>query len=132
MVRGIHHLGIAVNSIEDALSVYRDALGFEVEHSEQMDDRGLKLAMLRAGDGEVELLEPTDPASTVGRFVQKRGEGIHHVALQVKNIDKVLGDLKETGIRLIDEEARPGAGGTRVAFLHPKTAHGVLIELVEE
>ncbi|MFO7941330.1 MAG: methylmalonyl-CoA epimerase [Bacillota bacterium] len=130
-IKGSHHIGIAVENIEEALKVYRDALGLDVAEREELPDRGLRIAMLPLGDSSVELLEPVDPESTIGKFIAKRGPGIHHMAFEVSDIDRALQRLKESNIPLIDERARPGAGGTRVAFVHPKGTGGVLLELME-
>ncbi len=130
-IKGKHHLGIAVENIEEAMKIYCDGLGLEVAEKEELPERGLRVAMIPLGESSIELLEPTDPESTVGKFIAKRGGGIHHLAIEVEDIDAALARLKETGIPLIDEEARPGVGGTRVAFLHPKGTGGVLLELVE-
>lgn len=132
MIRGAQHIGVAVRDIDEALTLYRDVLGLEVKKREELPDLQLRVAMLALGDTAIELLEPTDPESTVGRFIERRGEGIHHLAFNVESIDDMLGQLKESGVQLIDEEARRGVGNTRVAFIHPRSAKGVLLELVEE
>src|SRR5919112_6634390 len=127
----VDHIGIATRSIEEALSFWRDALGLEVKHTETVEEQGVRVAMLPAGEPRVELLEPTGPASPVAKFLEKRGPGIHHVAVRVPNIRSALARLKEQGARLIDESPRVGAGGCLVAFVHPASAGGVLLELVE-
>ncbi|HEX8557626.1 MAG TPA: methylmalonyl-CoA epimerase [Pyrinomonadaceae bacterium] len=127
----IEHIGIATRSIEEALSFWRDALGLEVKHTETVEEQGVNVAMLPAGEPRVELLEPTGPDSPVARFLEKRGPGIHHVAVRVADIRAALARLKAGGARLIDEEPRVGAGGCLVAFVHPAASGGVLLELVE-
>jgi methylmalonyl-CoA epimerase len=127
----IEHIGIATRSIEEALGFWRDALGLEVGHTETVEGQGVHVAMLPAGGPSVELLEPTGPDSPVARFLEKRGPGIHHIAFRVADIRAALARLKAAGARLIDEEPRAGAGGCLVAFVHPATAGGVLLELVQ-
>lgn len=130
-VKRIEHVGIAVSSSSDAASFYR-VLGLEVAHAEELPEGGLKVAMLPVGDSSIELLEPTTPDSTVAKFLERRGEGIHHLAVCVEDIEGAVRELLAAGVRMIDQTPRPGAGGTKVAFVHPAAAHGVLIELVEE
>lgn len=127
----VDHIGIATRSIEESLKFWRDALGLEVRHTETVDEQGVHVAMLPAGEPRVELLEPTGPASPVAKFLEKRGPGIHHVAVRVDDIRAALARLKSEGARLIDEEPRVGAGGCLVAFVHPAASGGVLLELVE-
>ena len=127
----IDHIGIATGGIEDALRFWRDALGLEVKHTEVVEEQGVRVAMLPAGEPRIELLEPTGPDTPVARFIQKRGPGIHHVAVRVPDIRAALARLSAEGARLIDEEPRVGAGGCLVAFVHPSAAGGVLLELVE-
>ncbi|HEX8501540.1 MAG TPA: methylmalonyl-CoA epimerase [Pyrinomonadaceae bacterium] len=127
----IEHIGIATRSIEEALGFWRDALGLEVTHTETVEEQGVRVAMLPVGEPRVELLEPTGPDSPVAKFIEKRGPGVHHVAVRVADIRAALARLKAAGARLIDEEPRTGAGGCLVAFVHPSTAGGVLLELVE-
>ncbi|HEX6177674.1 MAG TPA: methylmalonyl-CoA epimerase [Thermoanaerobaculia bacterium] len=126
----LDHIGIAVRSIEDA-RIYR-ALGLEVDHVETVASQGVKTAFLSVGDSNLELLEPTSPNTSVGKFIEKRGEGIHHICLRVDNIEAHLDRLKSEGFRLINENPVPGAHGCRVAFLHPAAGNGVLIELSEK
>ena len=130
--RGLYHVGIAVKSLSEGLAVWRDALGLKLVEEEELPDRGLRVAMLEAGGTEVELLESTRDDSVIAKFIAKKGPGIHHMAFEVEDIDASLADLKAKGVRLVDEVARPGASGTRVAFLHPAAANGVLVELVEK
>ena len=126
----LDHIGIAVNSIENA-AIYK-ALGLDIEHVETVETQKVKTAFLSVGDANLELLEPTSPDSTVAKFIEKRGEGIHHICLRVDDIESHLGRLKAEGYRLINEHPVPGAHGCRVAFLHPAAGNGVLIELSEK
>ena len=127
----IEHIGIATRSIEESLGFWRDALGLEVTHTETVEEQGVNVAMLPVGEPRVERLEPTGPDSPVAKFLEKRGPGIHHIAVRVADIRAALARLKAEGARLIDEEPRVGAGGCLVAFVHPSAAGGVLLELVE-
>src|SRR5215216_1818826 len=127
----IEHIGIATRSLDEALRFWRDALGLEVAHTEVVEDQGVRVAMLPVGDPRIELLEPTRDDSPVAKFLEKRGAGIHHIAVRVDDIRASLSRLKEGGARLIDESPRAGAGGCLVAFVHPSSANGVLLELVE-
>ena len=131
MLKKIDHIGIVVRSIEEALKVYRDALGLPLAHVQEVPEQKVKIAFLPIGDCEIELVEPTAADSGVARFLEKRGEGLHHICFEVEDIEAALRDLAARGLRLIDKQPRQGAIG-RVAFLHPKSAHGVLIELVEK
>ncbi|HEX2123751.1 MAG TPA: methylmalonyl-CoA epimerase [Thermoanaerobaculia bacterium] len=126
----LDHIGIAVRSIE-AAAIYR-ALGLTVDHVETVPTQRVKTAFLSVGDSNLELLEPTDEQSTIAKFIEKRGEGIHHICLRVDDIEAHLERLKAEGYRLIDEAPVPGAHGCRVAFLHPSAGNGVLIELSEK
>jgi len=126
----LDHIGIAVRSIE-AAKVYQ-ALGLEIDHVETVESQGVKTAFLSVGDSSLELLEPTSPESPIGKFIDKRGEGIHHICLRVENLDRELARLKGLGFRLVNESGVPGAHGKRVAFLHPSAGNGVLIELTED
>lgn len=127
----IEHIGIATQSLDDALRFWRDALGLELQHTEVVEEQGVRVAMLPAGEPRIELLEPTGPDTPVGKFLEKRGPGIHHVAVRVPDIRAALARLKSEGARLIDAEPRIGAEGCLVAFVHPQSAGGVLLELVE-
>lgn len=131
MPRRIDHLGIAVRSIDQALGFYRDALDLTVDHVETIAEQKVKAAMLPVGESRLELMEPTDPAGAVGKFLETRGEGLQHVAIGVDDIEAALARAREHGARLIDEKPRVGAGGALVAFIHPKSSFGVLIELVQ-
>jgi methylmalonyl-CoA/ethylmalonyl-CoA epimerase len=127
----VEHIGVATRSIEESLRFWRDALGLEVKHTETVEEQGVRVAMLPVGEPRIELLEPTGADSPVAKFISKRGPGIHHVAVRVPDIRAALSRLKEQGARLIDEEPRRGAGGCLVAFVHPASSGGVLLELVE-
>jgi len=124
----IDHIGIAVNSLEDAMKLYSDMLGLQAE---EVEAQKIKVAMISVGENKIELLEPTDSSSVIARYIEKKGEGMHHLALEVSNIEDTLKTLKEKGVPLIDSEPRTGVKGTRVAFLDPKGTQRVLIELVE-
>ena len=131
-MKHLDHIGIAVNNLDDALSTYVEVLGLECEGKELVEDQQLKTALLIVGDTHLELLEPTSHDSNVGRFLEKRGEGIHHLAFYVDDIDKAMDDYKSKGMKFIDEKPRQGAYGKTIAFMHPKATNGVLIELVEK
>ena len=126
----LDHIGIAVKSL-DAAKIY-EALGLSIDHIETVATQGVRTAFLSAGDADIELLEPSGPESTVARFIEKRGEGIHHICFRVDDIEAYLGRLKAQGYRLVNEAPVPGAHGCRVAFLHPTAGNGVLIELSEK
>ena len=127
----IDHIGIATNDIEQMASIYRDALGLKVVETEEVASQKVRVAMLPVGESRIELLEATAADSPISKFLAKRGPGIHHVAFKVDDIRAALAELKSKGARLIDEEPRTGAGGCLVAFIHPSSTGGVLIELVE-
>jgi methylmalonyl-CoA/ethylmalonyl-CoA epimerase len=127
----IDHIGIAVKELASAVKMYEQAMGLEVAGYDQVDEQGVKVAMLTIGESRIELLEPTGPDSPIEKFMAKRGEGIHHIAVHVDNIEQALERLKASGARLIDSTPRRGAHNTRVAFVHPSSTHGVLLELVE-
>jgi len=127
----INHLGIATKSIEDALTFWVDGLGLENVHTEIVEDQKVRVAMLPVGESRIELLEPTADDSPISKFLEKRGGGIHHVAVEVDDIRAALADMRSKGTRLIDEEPRAGAEGCLVAFVHPAASNGVLLELVE-
>ena len=128
----IDHLGIAVNSIEDGKNLWTDVLGLSFEGTETVEEQKVTTAFFPVGESEVELLESTAPDGPVAKFLEKKGQGVHHVAFRVENIEEALAELKEKGIRLIDEKPRKGAGGAKIAFLHPKATNGVLVELCEK
>jgi methylmalonyl-CoA/ethylmalonyl-CoA epimerase len=127
----LDHVGIATRELEEGFAVWRDALGLQLNTTEEIPDQGVRVAMLEIGDTHVELLEPLSPDSAVGRFLAKRGPGIHHLAVEVSDIRASLAELKSKGARLIDEEPRVGARGCLVAFIHPASTNGVLLELVQ-
>jgi methylmalonyl-CoA epimerase len=128
----INHLGIATKGIDDALKFWEDALGLENVHTEIVEDQKVRVAMLPIGESRIELLEPTSEDSPISKFIEKRGGGIHHIAVEVEDIEAALSKLKAQGMRLIDETPRIGAEGCLVAFVHPSSANGVLLELVQE
>ncbi|MEX1297833.1 MAG: methylmalonyl-CoA epimerase [Desulfotignum sp.] len=127
----IDHLGIAVNSIDGRKNFWTDGLGLSFEGTETVAEQKVTTAFLPVGESEVELLESTAPDGPIAKYIEKKGEGIQHVAFQVENIEEALAELKEKGIQLIDETPRKGAGGAKIAFLHPKATAGVLVELCE-
>lgn len=128
----IQHLGVAVQSIEEALTFWRDALGLEFKEIEVVEDQGVRVAVLPIGESRIELLEATGADTPVGKFLAKRGPGIHHLCVEVNDINAKLDELKALGARLIDERPRRGAGGALVAFVHPSSTGGVLIELTQK
>lgn len=128
----IAHIGIAVNSIMKALPFYTKSLGLTVEHTELIESEGVRTVFLAGGELRFELLEPTSPSSAVSRFIEKKGEGIHHIALETKEIDHQLDRLYAAGVSLIDKQARPGANNSRIAFVHPHAANGVLFEFCQQ
>ena len=127
----IDHVGVAVEEIDAALATYRDLFELEVAHREVVLEQGVEAALLDVGENHVELLAPLAPDTPVGKFIAKRGPGMHHVAYQVSDIDSTLATLSQAGLRLIDKQPRSGIGCSRVAFLHPKAMGGVLVELVQ-
>ena len=131
MITKIDHIGIAVNNLKESIKIYRDILGLECKGAEEILDQKVIVATFLVGNVKVELVQPTHLDSSMRKFIDKRGEGMHHIAFLVDNIDKSLKELSEKGVKLIDEKARIGADGTRIAFIHPKDMNGVLIELVE-
>ena len=130
-IKHIDHIGIAVKSIDQAGKFYTDILGLKIEGIENVADQKVNVAFIPITDSEVELLESTHEDGPVARFINNRGEGIQHIAFRVENIDEALDELKAKGVRLIDEKPRYGAGGARIAFIHPKETNGVLVELCE-
>jgi methylmalonyl-CoA/ethylmalonyl-CoA epimerase len=127
----INHIGIAVKSIETAASLYRDVLGMTYEGSEEVTDQKVRVAFFAVGESRIELLEPTSADSPVAKFLEKNGEGIHHIAYEVEDIAAALDRLRQENVRMVDEIPRCGAHGTRIAFLHPKATGGVLTELCQ-
>lgn len=131
MLSAIDHVGVAVPSIDAALALFRDALGMPLVHRETVTEQGVDAALLDVGDGHIELLEPLGPETAVGKFLDKRGPGLHHVAYRVTSVQDTLTACKAAGLRLIDENPRTGIRGSRVAFLHPASTGGVLTEIVQ-
>ncbi len=131
MLERIHHLGYAVRDLEAATRFYQTHFGAEPEPPEEVEEQGIFASMLRVGESRIEIVQPTSEDSPVGKFLAKRGEGFHHVAFQVEDLDEALGELEADGVEVIDREPRIGLGGLRMAFIHPKEAFGVLTELVE-
>ena len=127
----IDHVGVAVQEIDAALELYRDLFELDVAHREVVQEQGVEAVLLDVGENHVELLAPLGPDTPVGKFIAKRGPGLHHVAYQVQDIDATLATLEQAGLRLIDKRPREGIGSSRVAFVHPKAVGGVLIEIVQ-
>ena len=128
----VDHVGIAVRDLERAISFYEQAFGVKCSHRERVDDQGVEEAMFRVGESWIQLLQPLGPDTPVGKFLAKRGEGVHHVGYGVSDLEAVLDHLKAEGVPLIDAEPRRGSRGAQVAFVHPKGVGGVLVELVQE
>jgi len=131
MIEKIDHIGIAVKSVKETSELLSNILGLKVAGEEIVEEQKVKVAFLPLGDSELELLESTSPDGPIAKFIEKKGEGIQHIAFRVNNIEEVLEKLKKEGVRLIDEKPRYGAGGAKIAFLHPKSTNGILVELCE-
>lgn len=131
MITRINHIGIAVKSIDEAVKLYTDVLGLKVKDIEVVVEQKVKTALIPVGESKIELIESTDPEGTIAKFIENRGEGIHHLAFEVSNVDDALNTVKDKGIAVIDEKPRGGVENTRIAFLHPKGTGRVLMELVE-
>lgn len=131
-VTRIDHVAIAVDDIDAALGFFRDALGLQLSHTDVEVDQGVVVAFLPLGGSEVELIEPVAPDSGVSRFLERRGPGLHHICLEVDDLDEAVSRLRGMGVELIDDDPYIGTGGRRIAFIHPRAAHGVLVELYEE
>jgi methylmalonyl-CoA/ethylmalonyl-CoA epimerase len=131
MLKKIDHIGIAVNSLDEALLFYRDQLGMAFKGIEEVTEQKVKVAMLEIGASKIELLEPTSPDSPVARFLEKNGPGIHHLAYEVADIVAAIASLERKGVRMIDRTPRSGAHGALIAFIHPKSSNGVLTELCQ-
>jgi methylmalonyl-CoA/ethylmalonyl-CoA epimerase len=132
MFAGMDHVGVAVKNLDEAVKVYRDALGFKLEGIHVLTERKVKVAFLSSGgETDIELLEPLSDDSTIAKFLETRGEGIHHFAVKVDDVEATLEDLKRKSVTLIDEKPKAGAEGKKIAFVHPKSTHGVLLELVQ-
>jgi methylmalonyl-CoA/ethylmalonyl-CoA epimerase len=125
----LDHIGIAVANVHEALAFFKDALGLEVQEAEEVASQHVRAHFIPVGASALELLEATSPASPIARYLSRRGPGLHHITLRVDDISSALGELRARGVRLIDDQPRPGAHGTLVAFIHPASAHGVLVEL---
>ena len=131
MLSTIDHVGIAVEDIDATLALYRDALGMPLVHRETVPEQGVEAVLLDVGDGHIELLQPLAPDTAVGKFLARRGPGLHHVAYRVESIEDTLQALRQVGLRLIDEQPRIGIRNSRVAFVHPASTGGVLTEIVQ-
>jgi methylmalonyl-CoA epimerase len=131
MLKRIDHIGVATDDLDAALALYEKSLGMPVAHRETVESQGVEAVLLDVGEGHVELLSPLGPDTPVGKYLDKRGPGLHHVAYAVADIDETLGELKQSGIDLIDSEPRQGIRHSRVAFLHPRSTGGVLTEIVQ-
>ena len=132
MIKGLDHIGIAVKNLDEALEIYEGILGLEVENVCALQEQKVKIAFLLAGETRIELLEPLNNEGPVARFIEKRGEGVHHLAFSVADIEATLKNIKEKGIALVDETPRIGAEGFKIAFLHPRSTKNVLVELCEK
>jgi len=128
----IEHIGIAVKNLDEAIKYYEDILGLKCYSVEEVTDQKVKTAFFKVGQTKIELLQSTDPEGPIGRFIEKKGEGIHHLAFNVNSLQLALNEAKQKGVRLIDEKPRKGAEGLDIAFLHPKSTYGVLTELCED
>ena len=131
MFKKIDHIGVAVGNLENSLNIFKNMLGMKCTGEEVVEEQDVKVAFLPVGESEIELLESTSPDGNIAKYIQKKGEGIHHIAFEVDDLEAKLEELKEKGVRLIDEKPRYGAGGARIAFLHPKSTNGILVELCE-
>lgn len=131
MVKKVDHIGVAVKNLEDSLKFYQDTLGLELAGVEVVEEQKVRVAFLPVGDTEVELLESTDPEGPIAKFIEKKGEGIQHIAYKVENIEEAIKEMEEKGVRMIDKTPRYGAGGAKIAFCHPKSTKGVLVELCQ-
>jgi len=128
----IEHIGIAVKNLEESIKYYEDILGFKCYSIEEVKEQKVKTAFFLVGQTKIELLESTDPEGPIGKFIEKKGEGVHHIAFAVKGLENALTEIETKGVRLIDKTPRKGAEGLDIAFLHPKSTHGVLTELCEK
>ena len=132
MITGLDHIGITVKNLDEALEIYEKTLGLKVDKIRVVEEQKVKIAFLLAGETRIELLEPTDKKGPVARFIEKRGEGLHHIAFTVADIEAFLQKMKDKGIAVVDEKPRIGAEGFKIAFLHPKSMKSVLVELCEK
>ncbi|WP_046173781.1 methylmalonyl-CoA epimerase [Domibacillus indicus] len=131
-MKKVDHIGIAVSSLEESLPLYTEVFGMKHVKTELVETQGVAVAFLDGGNVKLELLEPASPDSPIAKFIERRGQGIHHIALKVKNIEERIVEMKEKGIQMIDNAPKPGAGGASIAFMHPKSTGGVLMELCEK
>ncbi len=131
LITKVDHIGIAVKSLDDAMKLYTDVLGLKVDEIEEVAEQKVRVAVIPVGESRVELLEATAPDGPTAKYIEKRGEGVHHIAVRVDDIEKTLEDMKSAGIPLIDEKYRIGAGGAKIAFVHPKGTNGILLELCQ-
>ncbi|MDY6826163.1 MAG: methylmalonyl-CoA epimerase [Bacillota bacterium] len=131
MFKKIDHIGIAVSDLEKMVCIFRDQLGLEYKGEEEVPDQKVRTAFFPIGESKIELLQTTDPEGPIGKFIVKKGEGVHHIALGVSDIEAKIRELKEQGTVMIDEKPRSGAGGAKIAFIHPKSTGGVLVELCQ-
>jgi len=132
MMKKIDHIGVAVENLNEAMKLYSESLGLEIEGTEEVKEQRVKVAFIPVGESRIELIESTDPNGLIAKFIERKGEGIHHIALEVDHIEDALQKLKERGVQLIDEKPRIGAHKMKIAFLHPKSTKGVLLELCEK
>jgi len=132
MIKKIDHIGVAVKDLNEAMRFYREKLGLEIEGIEEVKEQKVKFAFIPLGESKIELLQSTDPNGPIAKFIEKKGEGIHHIALEVDRIEETLQKLKKRGVQLIDEKPRIGAHGMKIVFLHPRGTKGVLMELCEK
>ncbi|MGM7635468.1 methylmalonyl-CoA epimerase [Bacillus sp. Hm123] len=132
MIQNINHIGIAVRSLDETVPFYTEQLGLPLQKIEEVDSEKVRVAFIDAGNVKLELLEPTSEDSPIAKFIEKRGQGIHHVAFGVIEIEDRIREIKERGIQMIHDTSKPGAGGAQVAFMHPKSTHGVLFELCDK
>ena len=131
MIKRIHHVALAVNNIDEVAAIFEKLFGLKLGRVETLPEQGVKGALIPVGDIEIELLEPIDPQGTVAKFIERRGEGVHHICFEVDDVDKELSSLADRGVALIDKQGRKGLAG-RIGFLHPKSTKGVLIELAQK
>ncbi|MEW9122386.1 MAG: methylmalonyl-CoA epimerase [Thermotaleaceae bacterium] len=127
----VDHIGVAVKSLDETLKFYQEMLGLELQGTEVVEEQKVKVAFLPVGDTEVELLESTEADGPIAKFIEKKGEGIQHIAFRVENIEEAIAELMSKGVKMIDEKPRYGAGGAKIAFCHPKSTNGVLVEISE-
>ena len=132
MIKKIDHIGVAVKNLNEAMRLYSESIGLQIEETEEVKEQKVKVAFIPVGESRIELIESTDPNGIIAKFIERRGEGIHHIALEVDHIEDALQKLKERGVQLIDEKPRIGAHKMKIAFLHPRSTKGVLLELCEK